>query len=271
MTKRTKKLPKVTAEALADAAPPEAFDTTPCATLTLTRETIWLTSHDRTGAPMCTYPVTARDVAGVFNNFGADSGLLPPDVLFWQQRGSKTRLAVWLPPARRAIVLEQGRRDKRITIPMPGLILVGEGRQYAVHAALSRPLAPGEQLYHAPFSNVYASGAICTGNVAVPECSLATLGQAIGMFFESTFTNHVSTDRVRDPRPLFKFLASLTNARKFPTGKLYPSCRMVDVLRGSETRRDPVVVAGFDGPDDEADWDPAVWMGDGETEPGDNE
>ena len=200
-----RKAKTVTIEDLASVAPVEAMDNTPRVTLTLTRETIWLTRHDDRGAAISTYPVSASDVAGVFHGFSADTGLLPADVLFWQTRGTQPRIGIYVPPARRAIRFATGKREKSITIPAPGLVFVGSGHTYSVFATKMRPLTVADQLYHAPFSNVYPDGRICTGNVDVPECTTAGIARFVQSWWESTFTDHISADRVDDPRPLWQF------------------------------------------------------------------
>lgn len=229
--------------------PDEAYDSLPCATLTLTRESIWLTRHDERGLPLCTYPVKASDVAGVFNNFQADTGLLPPDVLFWQVHQTTTRIGVYVPPARRTIKIMQGRRERKFTIPVPGLVFVGEGARYFVYAALDRPTRVADQLYHAPFWNVYPDGLICMGNTNPPVCSVTTIGQFLQLWWESDFTMHLGGDVVKDKRPLIKFYESITNARKFPSKQLIPSVSMAHVLGKGHAHQ--ALMAGEDEPQDE--------------------
>lgn len=229
---RKRSRPSITAEQLVGIAPPEAFDNTPRATLTLTRDTIWLTRHDDRGAAISTYPINAKDVAGVFNDFGADTGMLPPDVLFWQMRGTEPRIGVYVPPARRTIRYAAGRRELKLAIPAPGLVFVGQGHQYLVYAALARPLTVKDQLYRAPFSNVYPGGAICTGDVQVPAATVGTMAQFVQLWWDSVFTDHISGGRVNDKRPLFKFLQSLAHTRRFPKSALIPERLMGHVLGG---------------------------------------
>jgi PRTRC genetic system protein B len=193
----------------------------------------------------------------VFNHFNADTGLLPPDILFWQTRRHKERLGIYVPPARRMIRVMQGRRERKLTIPVPGLVFVGEGTGYSVHAALARPTHARDQLYHAPFWNVYDTGEICMGDTRPPVCSVTTIGQFLQLWWESDFTMHLGGDVVNDKRPLIKFYESITNARKFPSKQLIPSVSMAHVL--GEGHAHQALMAGEDEPQDEED--------DGEPEP----
>lgn len=177
--------------------PAEALDALPRVALVLTDETMYLTRFNARGGPVATYPVGANDVAGVFHGFGADTGLLPPDILFWQTRQGRVRIGLWLPPAVRALSFPRGRGHHVSKVPLPGFVFVGEGSQYRIFAAPSRPTKPADWLYHAPLPNVHDNGWICQGDVPFPKASLETLSQAAGLFFESHFTDHLSTDKVR--------------------------------------------------------------------------
>lgn len=60
---------------------------------------------------------------------------------------------------------------------------------------------PADPLYHAPYANVYADGAICEGNVVLPaRLALDTLQAFEDAFFDSRFgrPNHAATTRHPD-------------------------------------------------------------------------
>lgn len=233
-TKQTsKRRPPVNAQALTTALPDEAFDRTPRVTLTLTRETIYLTRHDERGAPISTYPVSAKDVAGVFNNYGADSGLVPENILFWQSKGKQLRVGIWLPPAKRSLRLAAGRKAIKVTIPLPGFVFVGCGTEYSIYAAPARPAKPADALCHAPLPNVYPGGNICTGSVRMPVCSVETVSQAAALFFESEFSDHLIEGKLTGGQPLMQFLRALDRKRAFPMKQLAPNALTIaDVLKG---------------------------------------
>ncbi len=191
MTQRKHRSPKVAP------IPAEGLDRTPRLALVFTDETVWATRFDPTGTPIVTYPVAAVDVANAFNASTADSGLLPPDVLFWQRRKGATRLGVWLPPRVRAISFATGRRTRTVRLPLPGFVFVGAGGEYQIWAAQERPTKGEDALYHAPLPNVDEHGRICFGNAHPPACSPATIGPAVELFFTTNFNTHLSENKIR--------------------------------------------------------------------------
>ncbi len=254
--------------------PPAAFDATPRLALVLTDETMYLTRFSERGEPLSSHPVSANDVAGAFNKFSASTGILPADVLFWQSRGGRDRLAIWLPPMVRALTFAQGRRDVTLRVPLPGFVLVGAGVKYFIFAATARPTKPTDQLYHAPLPNVHIpSGLICAGNVQFPKARAETLPQAATLFFESQFNSDLSSGKIKsqigvdeedeeeyddempgrrfqdddilnlvrerggephEPISLFQFLLGLKGKREFPLGELVPALEMKQLLSGEK-------------------------------------
>jgi len=253
--------------------PPEAYDRIPRAQLTLTDETLWLSRFDERGNPCATYPVSVADAARAFRNLGqASSGILPPDVLFWQAGSGGPRLGLWLAPGQRVITWGHGKRGLRLGVPLPGLVFVGKGRQYWVWAAMERPADGKAPLYAAPLPNVNPDGLICSGSVQFPACAPATLAAAAALFFESRFNGDLSMNRVRnDGGSLLKFLRGLVRARQFPAAQLRPAGLTMGQVLNEQT--EPVrrgageIVAGIDyEPEDEVEDDEFadVWLGDGE-------
>src|SRR5512139_1160676 len=239
--------------------PQQAFDCIPRVTLTLTDETIWLTRHDRTGAPAATYPVQSADVAAAFSEFGASTGLLPANTLFWQSVAGQIRIGIWLPPKKRTIPVATGRGLKRWTIPLPGFVFVGQDRAYSIYAAVKRPGRSSDRIYRCPLPNVYPDGRICAGNVKFPVCAGDTIDRAAAQFFESEF-NH---DLVGGD--LLKFLQSLQGKSEFPSGNLQPAMTLAEVMGGKHSNAwDGLVNTDEDDAVDNAAVN--LWFGDGDPE-----
>ena len=211
------------------AFPPEAFDDKPRLSVTLTDESTWLSRYDKWGTRTACYPVAVADVAAAFNSFGASTGLLPADTLFWQHTGQGDRLALWLPPARRT--LRFGGHIAPLTLALPGLVFVGRGRSYWLYAALRRP-EQGDRLYRAPLPNVHGhNGSICQGSVKFPSCSVATIRAAADLFWESEFNYDLLDGNLVGDNPV-KVLRSLSKAKAFPREKLAPSITVNQLLGG---------------------------------------
>lgn len=199
------------------------LDNIPRATITLTDESVYLTRHDRTGAPAATYPVSAAGVANAFNLFGASTGLLPAETLFWQNRGGQLRIGVYLPAGKRTITV-RSHTVQHWTIPLPGFVFVGCGTQYQIYAVADRPRRESDQVYHCPLPNVYPDGKICAGDVPFPKCAADTIAQAAALFFESEFNHDLSGQET------MQLLKNLCSKRTFPAKVLRPAATMANVL-----------------------------------------
>jgi hypothetical protein len=198
-------------------------DDVPRVTITLTDESIYLTRHDRTGAPASTYPVTAASVANAFNMFGASTGLLPANTLFWQQRGGQMQIGLWIEPRTATINIRRSKLEQW-TIPLPGMVFLGSGKEYAVYAATDRPTHPSDRVYRCPLPNVYPDGHICQGSVPFPVCAVDTIDQAVRLFFESEFNSDLAG------QALIELLKGLNGKRAFPIAELHQAGTLADVM-----------------------------------------
>lgn len=200
------------------------MDNIPRVTVTLTDEACWITRHDRNGTPALTYPAAMTEVSNAFNRFGANTGLLLADTLFWSNVAGVMRLGVWLPPAIRTIKLHVKAKAETLRVPLPGLMFVGGQRQYQVFALTARPSTGHEVLHRTPLPNVHDDGTICQGNVQFPPAAQDTIAQAVDLFFDSLFNADLSGGKLRSGEllPVLRDLAK-RRARKFPLDRLVPS------------------------------------------------
>lgn len=198
-----------------------ALDELPRVALLFSDESIFLHRFDERGAPVASYRVSPQAVAAALNPFGADTGLLSMDTLFWQSRGGDPRIGVWLPPHRRALLYDTGGHVRVLNVPLPGLVFVGHRSEYRVWAALQRPTSSDDRLYLAPFSNLYPDARVCKGSAPFPRCDGAAMAQAVQVFFESSFNSDLSAHRVQGQRAsLFQFWSGLQRKRSFPAARL---------------------------------------------------
>lgn len=212
----------------------QARDNTPRYTITVTDESCWLTRHNAKGKPYLTYPVAMDTLSAAFNAFSADTGLLPPECLFWQNHRGRSRIGVWLAPQRRELAFADRKgATKTLALNLPGFVFVGDGKDYYIYAAKERPAHRNAMLYHAPLPNVGTTGRICAGTAAFPECSGETMGQAVALFFGSEFNQDLSNNKVsrQGDAALTTVLASLSTARVFPKDRLVSLGVLGDILQ----------------------------------------
>jgi len=209
-----------------------ALDNKPRFTITVTDESCWLTRHDAKGKPYLTYPVLSSALGAVFNGFEADTGLIPEGCLFWQNKGGRNRVAIWIPPGPRQLFFA-GKKGKSvsITIPLPGFVFVGDGPRYSIFAAKSRPASIRDRLYHAPLPNVGSDGSICAGSVRFPECSMETINEAARLFFVSEFNGDLDAGKMSGQKgSLFNALKALKNEPEFPHVRLISGGPFINLL-----------------------------------------
>lgn len=215
--------------------PPEAYDNRPRLSVTFTNESTYVTKFDQTGAPTVTYPVAVGDVANAFKDFGASTGLLAPDTLWWSSENGVTEIAIWLPPVRRTILFDAGRKTHRLTLPPMGFVWVGQGTHYRIFAVQQRPTSTKKTLYHAPLPNVHDDGVVCPGDVKFPKCSADTIQAAADLFWSSHFNSDLSANKLRDGGDnLFKDLQALSGKRQFPFDRLIAAETVGNLIAGHE-------------------------------------
>jgi PRTRC genetic system protein B len=156
-------------------------------------------------------------------------GFIPANLLYQDI----TTMAWWVPPARRHIWFrcaggELGATERGESVPHPGLVFaVSSERSWCVWAVQGseRP-AEGTPLFQAPYFNVYATGAICQGNVDVPAGTTADKIEAWNkVFFESFFTHpNVQGQLVNYQGGSYKFWRDMLDGRhtEFPGSALVP-------------------------------------------------
>ena len=118
--------------------------------------------------------MSALDVAhALARELDLDTGLLPPDALWYVKTATGPRVAVWRPPRVWAVRLREqyGQRARRFRLPMPALVFICPPAAQApyVFAAAARPRSLDEQLFHCPLFNVFRDGRVCPGTHVFPR------------------------------------------------------------------------------------------------------
>ena len=194
-----------------------------------------VTLHDFDRGLIRTKLVSALDVAhALARELDLDTGLLPPDALWWAKTASGIRVAVWREPHVWTVRLREryDAKPRRLRLPMPGLVFICLPRRQApyVFAARERPHALNDQLYHCPTYNVFPSGRVCTGSHPFP----ADPAKVPEAFFESYFSVTADTGRGKSlghPDDVGQLWIELKGQAVYPVDDLVPQMRVADAMR----------------------------------------
>jgi Prokaryotic E2 family D len=190
--------------------------------------------HDYTERAVRARLVSALDVArALARDLDVDTGLLPPDALWWVNTSSGSRMAIWRDARVWTVRLRQeyGARPRRFRIPMPGLIFVCQpGRQAPyVFAATARPRKLEETLYHCPTYNVFNSGRVCPGTHAFPADPARVPEEFFASFFSPT--GDARGRSRRHPEDVGQLWPELHRQQRYPLDDLVPALRVADAMR----------------------------------------
>ena len=165
------------------------------------------------------YCIDPHDVATAFSTLPLGTGLLPEGCLFWGKQAGQERLGLYLAPQ----VWPVSVQGEQLTwhIPLPGLVFVGHGTNYNLWALKGGWPEADTELYLAPCPNVYGDRGICQGNAPFPEASVATIRQAVEVFFTSGFNGDLSNGKSKKHRDnVLKLWRELDGKKKYPVKDL---------------------------------------------------
>ena len=204
-------------------------------------ESVILHDYDARGV-VTTRLVSALDVAhALASELDLTTGLLPPEALWLVKRSTGTWVTIWQGPGTHTVHLKTGLAapPRRYRLPLPGLVFLCPpgGQAPSVFAARARPRRPEDQLFHAPFYNVFPSGRICTGTHPFPRDP----ARVPAAFFESYFSAALDTaggKSRRHPEDIGRLWAELDKRREYPLDDLIEHLTVADAMRlGPAERR----------------------------------
>lgn len=172
-----------------------------------------------------TFVVDPLELAQRLGGLDVQSGILPRNCLFWQRRGGQERLAVYVPP--QVWRVEIAANGRRIEVPLPGLVFVGQGKRYGAWAVVEPEQAPagwlphaGTALYRCPTPNIGDDG-VCAGSVRFPVAGAGTIWAAVSLFFESRFNDHLSNGKSqRHPDCILEMWYEIADSEAYPVDDL---------------------------------------------------
>jgi PRTRC genetic system protein B len=152
-----------------------------------------LTTFDQ-GKATSQYVVDPTALAAALSDFPVNTGLLPPNTLFWGHQQSR-RIGIYIAPQAHTVSVRNEQRAWRV--PLPGLVFIGQDYSYAVWALKDEPTSPNIPVFHAPCPNVHPEG-VCRGNAPFPRADTATIWRAAEVFFESRFNQDLSQGKSQE-------------------------------------------------------------------------
>jgi len=182
----------------------------------------WRDTHN--GQQHCKL-LQASAVRTAFHQMPMDSGFLPPGTLRFGCDATGTRwLSIFIPPARCTLsIIDNDLGTVLVAVPLPGFIFTGCGRNYWIWTVKDAQITPETPLYHAPLSNVGASGSICFGANRPPEADGSTIQEAFHLFLDSPFNGHLANNKSRKYQGDVRYLLQELGSQKaFPYDDLFP-------------------------------------------------
>lgn len=209
-----------------------------CFTIACHEEMAYVRRYRADGAFSAAKPIDFGElVALLAPEVDSDTGLLPPDALFYVRRGRAEFDAIWVAPRAWDVLvrdrLEHAPRAYRL--PMPGLVFVcGRGSGFlAVYAAAERP-RPGPrgdaaQLYHCPAFNVHDNGTVCKGYHHFSDDPTEVASDFFGSYFATEITGRGRSRR--HPDDLEALWREIDGAEDYPLADLVPHMTVGELRR----------------------------------------
>jgi|SRR5471032_3208060 len=187
-------------------------------------------------------PRAANQLSRALSKNVAHGGFLPGTVLYVDG----DLLLWWVPPSRRHIMFrapELGAPERGEVVPHPGLVFAASSAVWKVWAVKGkeRPTLR-TALFQSPYFNVWEGGAICRGNVQVPEGTTTEKIAAWNAAFMGSFFTHPNGNGklVRYRGGAFAFWRDMLDGRfkRFPERVLVDENTSLGALLGIEGERD---------------------------------
>ncbi|KAM3090293.1 hypothetical protein ACKFKG_30345 [Phormidesmis sp. 146-35] len=154
-----------------------------------------------------------------------DTGWLPNSVVRCGSNTAGEWAVLFMPPAQQTIALQE---TGTVQVPLPGMVMVGVGRDYRIWAVATKQFEPDAVGYHAPLPNVYDNGRICWGTNRPPIASPQNIIKAWELFISSPFNGDLAYGKSRSHHSdVRQQLTALSRRRRktYPTNDLMPACK----------------------------------------------
>lgn len=155
-------------------------------------------------------------------------GILPENLLFFQQTFDDVKLVWYNPPQKRTLLFSKKLKLKSVDIMVPGLIFAVSDKDLYLfsYVGTHKPLE-NEILYKAPFYNINEGASVCMGNIRENKRKAIIQDEMLrweNRFFNSNFTHFLDEEVVDKKYNLSVLYKQLHGTKKqFPTNALIPS------------------------------------------------
>jgi len=168
--------------------------------------------------------VSPQVVRQAFSQLGCDSGFLNPSILRWGYNLQGEWVIKFIPPQVVTVWLTKRKKPSQVSLPIPGLVLFGQGTVYHLFATQSTNFESNETVYHAPFPNISSQGKICFGmNNSIPIATPQTIDTVWELFLTTPFSKDYSAGKSKThPNDIIKQLFAVRRQKEYPNEDLVP-------------------------------------------------
>ena len=174
--------------------------------------------------------LSSVQVTRAFRDLQTDTGWIDRRVLRYREATDGNAILSYLPAGLRTITVAfPGEKTEALTLPLPTLILLGNGKDYYLWASSTSKVTRNTRLAVAPLPNI-GSGKICFGKNEVPETHPSSLQAIWKLIFDAPFNGDHSTGRCQTENDIRDLLAKLASGdlKKFPATQLIMSSSTVE-------------------------------------------
>jgi PRTRC genetic system protein B len=173
--------------------------------------------------------VSIKDARIAFDQHGGDDiGWLPAGVL---RTGRNVRgdWAIYVAPPQVIEVCTD--QDEKLLVPIPMSLFLGWERRYYIWSLQGKVFQPNQEVFKAPFPNVYDNGRVCWGSHKPRKVTPDNIKTTWSLFFGTVFNNHIAGSKTKScPHNALDLLRKLAAQKKktFPATELIWASRSVD-------------------------------------------
>jgi PRTRC genetic system protein B len=180
--------------------------------------------------------LSSGQIALAFREVENDSGWLNRRILRFRESPEGSYILSYQPAGVSSIFIQNKAGEvSEIRLPLPTLVLFGNGDEFYVWAAKKRVVRSDTKLSIAPLPNIGGdlNGKICFGKTEVPPANISEIDAVWNLFWNTPFNGDSSNSKCKsEPKDVRKLLFRLSEqkAKRFPASELIESDTTVEDL-----------------------------------------